>query len=141
IPHAHPPLPFARRGERTGGEWGKRPAGATLGGNPYPLAACGDTAQWNFAGTGPPKVTWGPGRAKTYTPPSANRCAIRHERREVFRAPGVTVAGSRPGRVCHRLFNACGPRGTGGQVADFKRHWGPSLFQAFVQWIDLTVIL
>ena len=55
--------------------------------------------------TGPPTVIWGPGRARTIAIPTACRGCGCHERREVRRAAGVALAGTRPATW---LFWRCG---------------------------------
>jgi hypothetical protein len=57
-----------------------------------------------------PQLVWGPGRAKTNTLPSANRCAIRHERRESSSAgrAGTPVSDKAP---CGRKDGEVGPAG------------------------------
>ncbi len=88
-----PPVSLRPKGGRDGKKVGKLPRrGRLWGKSARSRRARRHRSKRTFAGAGPPEIAWGPGRANTLTFPSANRPAIRHERREVLRVPGGTVA-------------------------------------------------
>ena len=79
FPRGHPPFPFARRGEGTEGEWGKRPTGATLGeGTRPPLAATPLEAL--LCRIGPPKADCGDRDEQNEHASFSGPIRVRHER-------------------------------------------------------------
>ena len=100
FPRDHPSFPLPREGEGTEGERGIPPPGVR--GNNHALAACGDTAQSNPLPNWSPHMSYGdrgeqkPSEAGAQRPTNSGPIRGRHERREVFRTPGVTSARPRP---------------------------------------------